>query len=128
MKKFTERALKNYIRTHSDWGPKKREERLRFFALALCGEAGELANLIKKEWRGDFKHLKGDVKVQAMKRWLKAVVSEAADVGAYNMMFLDLLTGGNLPKEVWKKFMEVEQRPSYQRGSAKRRKGVERRK
>jgi NTP pyrophosphatase (non-canonical NTP hydrolase) len=25
----------------------------RFLALALCGEAGELANLIKKEWRGD---------------------------------------------------------------------------
>jgi NTP pyrophosphatase (non-canonical NTP hydrolase) len=25
----------------------------RFLALAICGEAGELANLIKKEWRGD---------------------------------------------------------------------------
>lgn len=25
----------------------------RFLALALCGEAGELANLVKKEWRGD---------------------------------------------------------------------------
>lgn len=25
----------------------------RFLALALCGEVGELANLIKKEWRGD---------------------------------------------------------------------------
>lgn len=24
----------------------------RFLALALCGEAGELANLIKKRWRG----------------------------------------------------------------------------
>ena len=25
----------------------------RFLALAICGEAGELANLFKKEWRGD---------------------------------------------------------------------------
>lgn len=25
----------------------------RFLALALCGEAGELANLIKKRWRDD---------------------------------------------------------------------------
>lgn len=28
-------------------------EDIRFLALALCGEAGELANFIKKEWRGD---------------------------------------------------------------------------
>lgn len=28
-------------------------EVLRFLALAICGEAGELANLIKKSWRGD---------------------------------------------------------------------------
>jgi|SRR5215471_4717395 len=29
------------------------DEDKRFLALALCGEAGELANLIKKQWRGD---------------------------------------------------------------------------
>src|SRR5258708_270844 len=28
-------------------------EVLSFLALAICGEAGELANLIKKIWRGD---------------------------------------------------------------------------
>jgi NTP pyrophosphatase (non-canonical NTP hydrolase) len=28
-------------------------EDLRFNALALCGEAGELANVVKKHWRGD---------------------------------------------------------------------------
>ena len=27
----------------------------RFLALAICGEAGELANNIKKQWRGDFR-------------------------------------------------------------------------
>jgi NTP pyrophosphatase (non-canonical NTP hydrolase) len=28
-------------------------EIIHFLALAICGEAGELANLIKKMWRGD---------------------------------------------------------------------------
>ncbi len=28
-------------------------EVLNFLALAICGEAGELANLVKKIWRGD---------------------------------------------------------------------------
>jgi NTP pyrophosphatase (non-canonical NTP hydrolase) len=28
-------------------------EILYFLALAICGEAGELANLVKKSWRGD---------------------------------------------------------------------------
>jgi len=28
-------------------------EILSFLALAICGEAGELANLVKKRWRGD---------------------------------------------------------------------------
>lgn len=30
------------------------DEDIRFLALALGGEAGELQNLIKKTWRGDF--------------------------------------------------------------------------
>lgn len=30
-----------------------RHDNIRFISLALCGECGELANLIKKEWRGD---------------------------------------------------------------------------
>ena len=29
------------------------DEVIHFLALAICGEAGELANLIKKKWRGD---------------------------------------------------------------------------
>lgn len=31
-------------------------ETIRFLALSLCGEAGELANEIKKEWRADGFH------------------------------------------------------------------------
>src|SRR4051794_31379741 len=29
------------------------EEAVNFLALAICGEAGELANLVKKMWQGD---------------------------------------------------------------------------
>lgn len=116
MKRFTEKALKNYIRSHSKWGPALRRDRLRFFALAICGESGELANFVKKEWRGD---LKGKGRT-AMKVWKDKCVSEAADVGAYAMMYLDLLTGGHLGKEVFKKFMEVESRPNYQAAEAAR--------
>lgn len=29
------------------------DEIINFLALAICGEAGELANLIKKRWQGD---------------------------------------------------------------------------
>lgn len=29
------------------------DEITRFLVLAICGEAGELANLLKKQWRGD---------------------------------------------------------------------------
>lgn len=34
-------------------GLKTAEEITHYLALAICGEAGELANLIKKGWRGD---------------------------------------------------------------------------
>lgn len=54
------------------------DEDLRFIALALSGEMGELNNLIKKAWRGDF-HLK--------EKWTE-VSDEIADVRIY----LELLT------------------------------------
>jgi NTP pyrophosphatase (non-canonical NTP hydrolase) len=89
MKQYTERALQGYIKSHSKWGPKKREERLCFFALALCGESGELANFVKKAWRQDY----GSIK-KGFEKLKPKMISEAADVGAYAMMFLDLLSGG----------------------------------
>lgn len=115
MKRYTEKTLREYIREHSKWGPKQREERLCFFALAMCGETGELANFVKKAWRGDFGSLKKGLATLQPK-----LVSEAADVGAYAMMFLDLLSGGQLGPEVFKKFIEVEGRAKYQAAEAKR--------
>lgn len=40
----------NVVKNRPVWGP----EDMRHLVLALCGETGELANLVKKEWRGDF--------------------------------------------------------------------------
>lgn len=65
-------------------------ERLRFLALAIAGEAGELANLIKKEWRGD---------VLDFRQWLvdkqPEIGAEMADIMLYmnhmaNLLSLDL--------------------------------------
>lgn len=42
----------------------------RFLALAICGEAGELANFIKKEWRDNSDHS-------------EAIKDEIADIRLY---------------------------------------------
>lgn len=54
------------------------EEDIRFFALGLVGEAGELANFVKKRWRD------GDGHDEDLRK-------ECADVLAYTMMLADRL-------------------------------------
>lgn len=54
------------------------EEDIRFFGLGLAGEAGEVANFIKKRWRD------GDAHGEALRK-------ECADVFAYNIMLADAL-------------------------------------
>lgn len=53
------------------WEPWSDEDK-RFLALALCGEVGELANLIKKTWRDGDKP-----------EFFKAIREEMADVRIY---------------------------------------------
>jgi len=47
---------------------------IRFLTLALCGEVGELANVIKKQWRGDSAAISDEARL------------ELADVLAYTLM------------------------------------------
>lgn len=65
-----------------------------FFALELCGEAGELANLEKKRWKG--KHIE-----QA------AISDEAADVLIALMNFANA-SGINLGEAVRTKLIRIE--------------------
>ena len=97
--------LKDHIKRHLNWGPIKPDERLRFMALALCGEAGEFANVIKKDWRGDG----GDLGV-ANRR--PKVIEELADVANYAYLIAELL-GIDLEVEMLKKLKEVEKRAIY---------------
>ena len=55
-----------------DWKPSSPED-VRFLALALGGECGELANILKKAWRGDF---------ELKDRWSE-VAEELADIRVY---------------------------------------------
>jgi NTP pyrophosphatase (non-canonical NTP hydrolase) len=76
------------------------EDRLHFLALALCGEAGEMANIVKKDWRGD----DGEPLAHA--------ISEIADVGNYLFM-LAMYLGVDLEAAMLRKLKEVEQRPNW---------------
>lgn len=89
------------IKAHLHWGPISGAEKVRFMALALCGEAGELANLIKKDWRGDA----GDRSEQ--------LVAELADVANYTFMLAAALNV-DLPTAMLEKLQEVERRPEWQ--------------
>jgi NTP pyrophosphatase (non-canonical NTP hydrolase) len=79
-------------------------EDIRFLALALAGEVGELANLIKKHWRGDMvPHPDIDPKV----------VAELADIAVYHHLLcmalrinIDYAVQRKLP-EIRNKFMQV---------------------
>lgn len=95
--------LHNHIVLHLqhpfDAGP----ERIRFLTLALAGEAGEMANNVKKEWRGD------DID---RAQWLIKLKSELADIGNYVFMLAEALDI-DLPHAMLTKLIEVEQRPWF---------------
>lgn len=92
--------LQAHLLEHLNWGPLNGAEKVRFMVLALCGEAGELANLIKKDWRGDSGDRRGEIR------------AELADVGNYIFMIAAALNI-DLPVVMLEKLKEVEQRPSW---------------
>jgi NTP pyrophosphatase (non-canonical NTP hydrolase) len=70
--------LKEHLRAHMEWPPFPDEERLRFLCLALCGEAGELAEHVLAYNRGQQVNL-----IEARK--------ELADIGNYTFMIAELI-------------------------------------
>jgi NTP pyrophosphatase (non-canonical NTP hydrolase) len=97
--------LSDIIKRHVSWGPITEPDRLRFLSLALCGEAGEFANVVKKNWRGDG----GPDGVLNRKAKL---VEELADVANYAFLIAECL-GVDLEAAMLKKLKEVEKRPIY---------------
>jgi NTP pyrophosphatase (non-canonical NTP hydrolase) len=89
------------VHEHLNWAPQP-PDRIRFLSLALCGEAGELANLIKKDWRGD-----GGIDERRQK-----IVKELADVAGYVFLIAAEL-GVDLLMETFNKVHEVEQREAF---------------
>lgn len=92
--------LQEHLKLHTNWGSLRGTERVRFMVLALCGEVGELANLIKKDWRGD----PGDRCAE--------IIRELADIGNYAFMTAEAL-GIDLPAEMLAKLIEVESRSAF---------------
>lgn len=114
--------LQARLQDHTDWGPQSKGEKQHFMALALsgeageladelvltlaiCGKAGKLANLFKKDWRGDT----GDRTANKH--------SEMGDIGAY-LFIMSLVEGIDIIDLMLKKAIEVEQRPEYQKRKA----------
>lgn len=100
------KTLHRHIVDHLKWPFDAGPERIRYLALCMAGEAGELANLVKKEWRGD--KLDHD-------EWLAKLKSELSDVGNYAFMLAEAL-GVDLPQAMLDKLIEVEQRPTWKGG------------
>lgn len=61
-------------------------DNVHFLSLALCGEAGELANIVKKHWRGD-----GQLGAAAL--------DEVADIVTYAAILYCALGGDTMHRE-----------------------------
>lgn len=75
-------------------------DELRFHVMALCGEVGEIANIVKKEWRGD------EMDNNTLKEKL---ADEKADVRTY-LFRIEMLMGIDLDQACEKKVQEVARR------------------
>jgi NTP pyrophosphatase (non-canonical NTP hydrolase) len=99
------RTLKEIIVDHLSYGKVAKRDKLRFLVLAAAGEAGEMANDVKKEWRGDRKY-RGKAGRAA---FLAKLDSEVVDLANYVFM-LAAERGMDLEAEMEKKLIEVEVR------------------
>lgn len=77
------RVAKRIHETVAKQWPVYGDEDRRFLALALAGEAGEIANLIKKEWRGDFTGYNPQLAATDQELFQEMLRGELADVRIY---------------------------------------------
>jgi NTP pyrophosphatase (non-canonical NTP hydrolase) len=99
--KSVQEMIKDHMEVCPDFSPP--DPRGTFLALAHAGEAGELANLFKKEWRDG----------RTAERMQK-IIKEMADCRAY-MLMLERHMGVDLDAMVEATLIEFEQRPEYQK-------------
>lgn len=93
------------------WAPYSPED-ARFLALALSGEVGELANLVKKEWRGDLDggNLRSTRSLDDERmEWQNNVREELADVRIY-LELLGRALGVDLDAACEEKVVELRRR------------------
>lgn len=69
------------------------ENDIRFLALAMVGEAGEVANVVKKQWRGDVEYMDPEV-------FRAALADEMADTLVY-LTKLAEVAGIDMDRSVW---------------------------
>lgn len=93
--------IAEHLEVCPDWGPS--DPRGTFLSTALAGEAGELANLYKKEWRDG----------HSVERRIR-IVKELGDVGCYALMLAHHL-GVDFMELIEASFFEFEGRPEYKK-------------
>lgn len=98
-----DQRLQTVIKSHVGHCPKGKRNRMRFLALALGGECGELQNQVKKDWRD------GTVGKRD-----KKIVSELVDVANYAFMLAETM-GVDLPPAMLKKYLAVERRKAFKK-------------
>lgn len=100
------------LRDHLEWKPTDSmtpRQTTRYLAMALCGEAGELANVVKKEWRGDV------ITTTGIREWKASLRSEVADVLNYIHMIC-IAEGINPEEAMWTKLIEAEEKKRIREG------------
>lgn len=105
------------LREHMEWCPGSLVgpdaiERLRFLVLAMAGEAGEAANVVKKQWRDGWSMTPTD--------WRNNLIDEIIDTAVYVRM-LSLHVGFDLEAGIERRLKEAEQKPEYREWLVQRR-------
>lgn len=102
--------LESHLKLHEEWPALPQADKIRFLGLGLSGEAGELANDIKKQWRGDFAN--SGMNIFEFEDRLR---KEIYDVCNYAFMLASVL-GEDIEgvlNGMLDKLLEVEQRPAF---------------